>query len=275
MSPRPPRADSPGTPDAAEAVIPSAIKLAWGLRDRGARGPKPGLTLERIAQAGIELADRDGLEAVSMGRVAAELEAGTMSLYRYVASKEELLTLMVDAGLGRPNVPPEIRQAGWRTGLEWWARNVRQAYRSHPWSLRVPITAPPLGPNNVAWMEVALDTLADTPLDESEKVSTLLLISGFVRNDATLSTDIAAARQAAPPSQTYGAILSQLADPTRFPAVSRAIASGTFDDDDYDDFDTDFDYGLQRILDGIEALIRRKRRQAQRPYNGTANNRGA
>lgn len=278
MSTRPRGAVSPDVPGSSKVVeqaLPPSVALAWGLRDRGTRGPKPALTLERIAQAGIELADRDGLDAVSMARLAAELDAGTMSLYRYVTSKEELLALMVDTGLGPPDVPPEVRRAGWRTGLQWWATSVRDAYRSHPWTLKVPITAPPLGPNNVAWMEAALDAMAETPLNEPEKVSTLLLISGFVRNDATLSSDIAAARQATPPSQTYGTILAQLVDPTRFPAVCRAIASGTFDDDDANDLDTDFDYGLQRILDGVNALIRHKRRQARRPHSPNPQTPGA
>ena len=155
--------------------IPPSIALAWGLRGRGTRGPKPELTLERIAQTGIELADREGIDAVSMARLAAELGAGTMSLYRYVASKDELLTLMVDTGLGPARVPAEVRAAGWRAALAWWARSVREAYGRHPWSLKVPITAPPLGPNNVDWMEEALEAMTTTPLSEPEKLSTLLL----------------------------------------------------------------------------------------------------
>jgi hypothetical protein len=77
-------------------------------------------------------------------------------------------------------------------------------------------------------------------------------------------TPIAAARHTGAPSLTYGAILSRLTDASNFPAVHRAIASGTVDDDDADDFDADFDYSLERILDGIDALIRRKRRGARR-----------
>jgi AcrR family transcriptional regulator len=253
-------ADGDVADDADAGPIPSSIALAWGLRGRGTRGPKPGLTLERIAQAGIELASRDGLEAVSMARVAAELGAGTMSLYRYVASKDELLTLMVDIGLGPARVPPDIREAGWRVGLEWWARSVREAYGRYPWSLKVPITAPPLGPNNVAWLEVGLQAMANTPLAEPEKLSTLLLISGFVRNAATLSADMAAAHEAGAPAPTYGSILSRLTDPEHFPAIHRAIASGTLDDDEEPNFDADFDYGLERILDGVDAAIRRRRR---------------
>jgi hypothetical protein len=125
---------------------------------------------------------------------------------RVSAILDELLTLMVDTALGPPNAPDDTRRAGWRARLEWSARSVRQAYRRHPWGLKVPITAPPLGPNNVAWMEAALEAMADTPLSEPEKLSTLLLISGFVRNEATLNSDIAAARAAVPPSHTYGAI---------------------------------------------------------------------
>ncbi|MGO9899672.1 MAG: TetR/AcrR family transcriptional regulator [Solirubrobacteraceae bacterium] len=255
--------ETPGEP------IPPSIALAWGLRGRGARGPKPGLTLERIAQAGIDLADREGIDAVSMARLAAELGAGTMSLYRYVASKDELLTLMVDTGLGPACVPADVRAAGWRAALAWWARSVREAYGRHPWTLKVPITAPPLGPNNVDWMEAALEAMTTTPLSEPEKLSTLLLISGFVRNAATLTADLSAAQRADAPSPTYGTILSQLTDPKRFPAIHRAIASGTLDDDDKPSFDTDFDYGLERILDGVDALIRRRHRQARQVQDTT------
>lgn len=243
--------------------IPPSIELAWGLRGQGTRGPKRGLTLERIVAAGIEVAARDGLEAVSMAGVAHELGAGTMSLYRYVSSKDELMTLMVDTALGGPadDEPPGPE---WRAGLDAWARGVRQAYSAHPWTLKVPITAPPLGPNNVAWMERALSAMADTPLSEAEKLSTLLLLSGFVRNHATLIADLASGAEATPPAATYGAILAELADEAKFPAVHRAIASGELDDDD-EDFEPDFEYGLARILDGVQALIARKQQHRRRP----------
>ena len=238
--------------------IPPSIELAWGLRDRGTRGPKRGLTLERIVAAGIAVAARDGLEAVSMAGVAKELGAGTMSLYRYVDSKDELLMLMVDTALGPPSSDSAHVVDGWRAALDAWARGVRRAYSDHPWTLKVPITAPPLGPNNVAWMERALTAMADTPLAESEKLSTLLLLSGFVRNHATLTADLASGAAAAPPAATYGAILSQLADDAAYPAVHRAIASGSLDDEE-EDFEADFEFGLARILDGIESLIAVKR----------------
>jgi AcrR family transcriptional regulator len=233
--------------------IPSSIELAWGLRDRGRRGPKPGLTLDRIVAAGIKVALTEGIGALSMARVAGELGVGTMSLYRYVAAKDELLTLMVDAALAAP-AAPERPDEDWRSGLTRWAVGLRDAYRRHPWSLRVPISAPPLGPNNVAWLEQALRALAGTPLSEQDKLSCILLISGFVRNDATLTADFAAAAGGEPVMPGYGTVLSHLTDAGAFPALHQAIASGALDDED--DIDAEFNFGLARILDGIETLIR-------------------
>lgn len=140
-------------PPAAEA-IPPGLQLAWGLRDAGSRGPKRGLTLERIVAAGIKVAHTDGLAALSMARIAGELGVGTMSLYRYVAAKDELLLLMVDTALGAP--PPPAAGEDWRAGLRRWALGVWEAYRRQPWVLRVPISGPPYGPNNVAWLDNAL-----------------------------------------------------------------------------------------------------------------------
>jgi AcrR family transcriptional regulator len=235
--------------------IPASIELAWGLRDRGRRGPKPGLTLDRIVSAGIKVALTEGVGALSMARVAGELGVGTMSLYRYVAAKDELLTLMVDAALAAPP-SAEGESADWRSGLTRWAVGLRDAYRRHPWSLRVPISAPPLGPNNVAWLEHALRALAGTPLSEQDKLSCILLISGFVRNDATLTADFAAATGGEPVMPGYGRVLARLTDAERFPALHAAIASGALDDED--DIDAEFNFGLGRILDGIEALIRER-----------------
>jgi AcrR family transcriptional regulator len=237
-------------------LLPPAIELAWGRRRRPTRGPKPGLTLERIVAAGIKVAMTEGTGALSMTRVAGELGVGTMSLYRYVAAKDELLTLMVDSALGLPPQAPPGEN--WRAGLTRWAVGVRTAYQRHPWSLRVPISSPPLGPNNVAWLENALIALAPTPLSEQEKLSTVLLVSGFVRNEATLSLDLAAGAAAAGAESgqvmpTYARMLASLIADGDFPALRDAITSGALEDED--DPDTEFEFGLERILDGVAALI--------------------
>ena len=113
--------------------MPAVLAAAWGLRTRPGKGPKPGLTLDRIVAAGVRVAATEGLGAVSMGRVATELGAATMSLYRYVAAKNELLDLMVDAALGTPpDLPPD---EGWREGLLRFARTHLQTLRQQPWML--------------------------------------------------------------------------------------------------------------------------------------------
>jgi AcrR family transcriptional regulator len=230
--------------------------LAWGLRDPGTRGPKRGLTLDRIVQAGIKVAMTDGIGSLSMGRVAAQLGVATMSLYRYVSAKDDLLLLMSDAALGEP--APAAAGQTWREGLTSWAVAVRAAYRRHSWALRVPISGPPLGPNNVAYLESALKSLADTGLSEQQKLSTVLLLSGFVRNEATLIADLAAGSGGADVMPGYGQMVARLTDPQHFPALHKAVASGALDDED--DIDIEFDFGLERILDGIDVLIRRERK---------------
>lgn len=231
--------------------LPPSLELLWGLREAGSRGPRRGLTLEAIVAAGIEVARSEGVSALSMARIAKELDVGTMSLYRYVASKDELLTTMTDTALGTP--PPPAAGEDWRAGLTRWAVGVRRAYQRHPWALRVPISAPPLGPNNVAWLDNALAALADTPLTEQEKLSSVLLVSGFVRNEATLSADFAAAAGDEPVMPGYGRLLARLTSAEELPSLHRAIASGSLDDPD--DPDAEFIFGLERILDGVAVLV--------------------
>ncbi len=244
---------APDPPRGAIPPIPPSLELAWGLRDPGSRGPKRGLRLEQIVAAGITLAHTDGVGALSMARIARTLGVGTMSLYRYVAAKDELLVLMVDAALGTP--PPSAPGEDWRAGLRRWAMGVWQAYRRHPWALRVPISAPPYGPNNVAWLDNALRALANTPLSEQDKLSCVLLVSGFVRNLATLSADFVAGAGGETVMPGYGRMLSHLTSADQFPALHRAISSGALDDED--DIDVELTFGLERILDGVGVLVDR------------------
>jgi AcrR family transcriptional regulator len=241
--------------------LPASIEAAWGLRARPSKGPKPGLSLDRIVQAAIKVAGSEGIEAVSMHRVATELGTKAMSLYRYVGSKDELLQLMVDAALG---APPEARPGeGWREGLSRWAWAEHERYRQHPWVLRVPISGPPFAPNQVAWVEQGLRWLRGTGLAEGEKMSVILLVTGYVRNQATIIADIDAAALAGGPATEeamirYGRTLSKLIDPERFPALSATIASGVLDEEDDDFGEVEFVFGLERVLDGIGALVRER-----------------
>jgi len=236
--------------------LPAAVAAAWGVRAHPGKGPKPGLSLQRIVAAAVKIASRDGLDAVSMSRVAAELGASTMSLYRYVNAKDELVKLMIDMAWGPP--PEGAPGEGWRAGLSRWAWGMRAALRRHPWSARVPISGLPVMPNEVAWFEQALADLDDSGLAEAEKASVIMLISGYVRTLATLEADLEAAVRASgmAPDEwmaAYPRMLAGLADPARYPALAKFIAAGVFDR--ADEPDDEFIFGLERILDGIEVLV--------------------
>ncbi len=243
--------------DQSGADLPTTLAVAWGVRERPLKGPKPGLSLGRIVSAAVRVAGSEGLAAVSMSRVAAELGTGPMSLYRYVAGKEELLALMVDTAYGPPPARPSPDE-DWRAGLTRWSRAVRAAYQRHPWVLQIPIAGLPSLPNEVAWFEEGLRCLAGTGLAEAAKGSVIMLVSGYVRNAASIDADIeAAVRQSgkAPDEwmSSYARTITRLADPQRFPALTKFIAAGVFDRADPPD--TEFSFGLERILDGIAALV--------------------
>ena len=251
-----PASDIPAS-DIPTSDIPTSVAAAWGVRERPHKGPKPALNLPRIVAAAVRIADTEGLDAVSMGRVAAELGAAPMSLYRHVSAKEELLKLMVDAAWGDspgPLAPGE----NWRAGLSRWAWALRAGARRHPWLVRIPISGLPILPREIAWFEDALACMHGTGLAEARKASVIMLLAGYVRNLAATEADIAVAVQASglSPAEwmaSYPRMLRQLADPRRFPALTAFIAAGVFEAEDGPD--DEFIFGLDRILDGIEALI--------------------
>ena len=246
-----------------ENNLPAGVAAAWGLRERPHKGPRPGLSLERIVAAAVRVADGEGLAAVSMSRVATELGTAPMSLNRYVTAKDELLALMVDAAYGPPPsgplpAGPPADGNGWRAGLSRWAWAMREKIQQHPWVLGIPISGLPTLPNEVAWFEDGLRALAGTGLEEDEKGSAILLVTGYVRNSASIDVDIAAAVLAsgkAPDEwmSSYARTLTQLADQQRFPALTKFIAAGVFDRADPPD--NEFTFGLARVLDGLAALI--------------------
>ncbi|WP_280417522.1 TetR/AcrR family transcriptional regulator [Nocardia carnea] len=230
--------------------LPASIEAAWGLQVRPGPGRRPGLSLDRIVDAAVDLATREGLASVSMVRVSKQLDVSTMALYRYVGAKDELLDLMLDAGIGPPPAPDA--ETGWRQGLSSWSWAYLAALRRNPWMLHIPITAPPITPNQIAWLEEGLTRLRDHAIAENEKVSVIMLLSGFVRNWAGLTLSSHAADDKRP-RVAYGTALVRLVDENRFPAISAAIAAGALDDN-WDDIDAEFTFGLGRILDGVAAL---------------------
>ncbi|MER7170841.1 TetR/AcrR family transcriptional regulator [Streptomyces mesophilus] len=242
--------------------LPASLATAWGLRERPSKGPKPGLSLDRIVDQAVELAAAEGLGAVSMGRVAKGLGVSTMSLYRYVGAKDELYVLMQEAVYPVPSGPWDPA-TGWRAGLAQWAAEQRRIFQENLWLLRIPISGPPVSPKSVVWMERGLAVLADTGLSEGEKISVIMLVSGFVRQEALLMSDVAAAMAEtglAPDAvmRRYARGLRVLTDPERHPAMTRFLDSGVMDE--ADEPDAEFDFGLACVLDGVAALIERRSR---------------
>lgn len=242
--------------------ISPAAAMAWGLTSGAKRGPKPSLTLEEIIDAAIRVADEEGLEAVSMSRVAKSLGFTTMSLYRYVASKDELLMHMQDAALG-PLPSAREPDGDWRTGLEAWTQAVLRQFRLHPWSVDIPMKGPPLMPRNVEWLDLCLGHLAGTPLSPLEKISTVLMLTGYAQTEVQREKALTQGRDGAEPSDAesvdYEEALRHVIDPQSLPALSALLEEGLFtpppfaEVDDGDAFMLDF--GLHRILDGLALLM--------------------
>ncbi|WP_349307017.1 TetR/AcrR family transcriptional regulator [Rhodococcus sp. USK13] len=238
------------------ADLPKAMRLAWGLEEVGSRGPRKGLTLDRVLDAAIEVADVEGLAGLSMSRVAKQLGFTTMSLYWYVDSKGR-----PDRADGRPRDRRPARRAAGIRSVSGPARGLGRAeYRSarvHAWWAELSISAPPTGPNNLSWLEAGLRTLADTTLPEDTKVQVVLNVSLFVIGRARFVNDLERSAVSTTPVD-YSQMLPLLLDRERFPALLSAIAAGAFDpggSDDADWLEDDFCFGLDRMLDGIDRLV--------------------
>ena len=153
---------------------PDAI---WARPAPGSRRPK--LSREQIAQAALSIADAEGFAEVSMRRVAAALDVGTMTLYYYVRTKDELLALMDDALMGEAVLPADQLPSGWRAGLTAIARASRDVFVRHPWALYA-LQGARVGPNGMRHMEQSLTAVVETPLDLQGKFGLLSIVDDYV-----------------------------------------------------------------------------------------------
>jgi AcrR family transcriptional regulator len=236
-----------------------SLALLWRTRERTSRKGKPDLSVDVIVRAAIELADSSGLGALSMRRVAERLGVGTMSLYTYVPGKAELLDVMVDTVYGelpRPDDPP----GGWRERLEAIARANFALYQRHPWLLQVAISRPVLGPNAIAKYDYELRAVDGIGLTDVEMDSVLTLLSGYVHGAARGAVEAAAAEQSTGVTDeqwwyAHAPFLERILDTRHYPTASRVgTAAGQAHGAAYDP-DHAFEFGLHRVLDGIEVLI--------------------
>ena len=165
----------------ATAEHPVDTDPLWSDRERWERKPRMGLSLARIAEAAVAVADKEGIDAVSMQRVAEDLGFTKMSLYRHVANKAELVKVMIDIAVGEPPDLSTIRD-GWRSRLEELVRQLTQVWQQHPWIPDVTVGGRTMGPREVGWTESALSAFAGTPLPGDERLAAVFLLFGHIRN---------------------------------------------------------------------------------------------
>ena len=225
--------------------LPRALEILWHEPSEPKRSG--GLSRERIVAAAVELADADGLGGLSMARLAERLGCGTMSLYRHVANKDELVTFMLSTA---PGPPPVADPADWRGALTDWAAGLWDIYHRHPWVLAAAAAGPPADPGQLAWLNAGLAALAGTRTVRTRQAR---------RGDG--GTALRPRRGGAEhrggvrwPGPDYPELLRRFVDTERFPALAAALEAGAFDTAD-DDHLADFHSGLAQLLDGVAARI--------------------
>jgi AcrR family transcriptional regulator len=222
----------------------------WTRPERSARGPVPEHSRAEIAAAAVRLADARGLGAVTMRSAAAAVATAPASLYRYVATRDELVELMADQVYGEitgPRPGPGDPVAG----LLRLGRQSRAVYHRHPWLLDVPATGNLPGPNAVAFIELALAALATVDLTGPEKLVTVGLFSGVVRLFAQTEISQRQAGQDTAEWQTsLAGYLLQIAAAGQHPHLAAALADGPAGGGPVQE-EPLFDQAMTRILTGL------------------------
>ncbi|WP_026926483.1 TetR/AcrR family transcriptional regulator [Granulicoccus phenolivorans] len=247
--------------ESVEPELPRGLALAWGIAVNPQRGPKREMSVERIVEAAVELADAEGLQAVSMAAVAARLGFTPMSLYRYISAKDDLLLLMQEEATGLPSDPDPAW--GWRERLEALYAEMVQRYLAHPWVLDIPINGSPATPNTAAWLDAGLAALADTSLTHEERVAVMLLVTGQARwTGIVLASYARIERERRPGAVPIGAEedarFRLLITADAYPHLRAAIDAGVFATDN-----DPFGFNLARSLDGVSAYLATE--QPERP----------
>jgi AcrR family transcriptional regulator len=223
------------------------LRSIWTRPERAARGPAPEHSRAEIAAAGVALADASGLAAVTMRSAAAAIGTAPASLYRYLATRDELIELMADQVYGEYDHagPDPARPVASLLGL---AHQGRAIYHRHPWLLDVPPTGTLPGPNAVAFVEHALAALAGTGLSGPERLETVGLFSGAVRLFA--ETEISQQRAGRDTAQWQGSLagyLLRIAADGQHPQLAAALA----DQPGVAEPEPLFDRAMTRILTGL------------------------
>ena len=243
-------------------------ELLWEAKPRPSRGSKPRASQGDVVQAAISVADEDGLAALTMHAVAERLGFTTMALYRYFPNKEALIDASVDAALGMPPQWSGPRE-GWRPEVKRWAYAKRAMLCSRPWLAELPFVAAPHGPNWLSWHEAFLRTIAQTGLSPEDMMDMLSVVDGYVRGSSDTAISLARARSRGVSiddwARAVGADLCRAISDPRYPILSAILSSQSGGISEASPLpkrggrprtmDESFDFGLERVLDGIERFM--------------------
>ncbi|KUL46044.1 TetR family transcriptional regulator [Streptomyces sp. NRRL F-4489] len=221
-------------------------------------GSRPALSEERIVRCAIELADAEGIDALSMRRIATELGSGTTSLYRHITGKDELIELMVDAVYGE-QAPAEAPGSGgdWRTEMAGIAHGFRAALLRHPWLAQQASRRPALGPHVIERSDRALAAAGRATEDATTAAMMVSAVMTYVLGSATTElAELEAQRSTGMTEDEWrnsvGAYVQQVVDSGRYPHFNRRILEA-----EEPDAEARFTFGLECLLAGLAAAVER------------------
>lgn len=207
-----------------EAEVSRTLALAWGMAAAPQRGPKRELTLERIVDAAIEIADSEGLGAVTMQRVAKTFGFSTMALYRYVSTKDDLHQLMLDAAMSRCLEP--IAATDWRDGVIALTRGLVASYRTHPWTLDIPLSPDiHMMPGQIRVADMGLRAMRELHAPAEAKLGILMLLSAFARGHSEVEREVLAGIEVSAATRVLMREAVTLKD---FPDVGLLVQEGSY-----------------------------------------------
>jgi AcrR family transcriptional regulator len=250
-----------------QADMAKSLALLWGSHSHAGRS---GLTLKAIITTAMEIADREGLDALSMRKVADQLGVGTMTLYSHLPGKHELVELMFDAACGElyASVEEPSQQGKWQDGLRFIARQNWNLYGRHPWLLQYTTSRPALGPHIMLKYEAELRPLDGIGLSDLEMDGVLTLVISHVEGCARMRATMQQTVQDTGMSDVewwvnsepiLSQIMSQMVDPTRFPVAGRVGSSAGEAFQATSSPEHALDFGMERILAGVAELVESKR----------------
>lgn len=220
-----------------------SLELLWKRHERNAPGPKPALSLEGIIRAALAIVDREGMSALTMAGVAARLKVTTMALYRYVPGKGELVDLMIDAAFG---APPAAGGGDWRSEVRRWAHAELALFEGRAWLLETVLRGEAMGPNWLSWLNAALRALESSGLSGAQRMAAVTLVDGHVRSIAQISLRVTEGWSA-----NFARVIGWVAHDARYSPLVAAMSDGSGTKSEQEHIREHFEFGLERILDGI------------------------